>query len=83
MDLEKELAVYRSKLPELKAEHEGKFVLIHGDQVVDFFSSYDDAINAGYSRFGLEPFLVKQIHALEHAQFISRFVDPCPVKQAS
>ncbi|MFL6199301.1 MAG: hypothetical protein ACJ76J_09005 [Thermoanaerobaculia bacterium] len=83
MDLEKELAVYRSKLPELKAEYEGKFVLIHGDQVVDFFSSYDDAIKAGYSRFGLEPFLVKQIHALEQAQFISRFVDPCVVKQAS
>ena len=83
MDLEKELAVYRSKLPELKAENEGKFVLIHGEEVVDFFSSYDDAIKAGYSKFGLEPFLVKQIHALEQAQFISRFVDPCAVKQAS
>ena len=82
MDLENELAVYGSKLPELKVEYEGKFVLIHGDQIVDFFSSYDDAIKAGYSRFGLEPFLVKQIHTLE-AQFISRFVDPCAVKQAS
>ena len=53
------------------------------NQIVDFFSGYDDAIKAGYSRFGLEPFLVKQIHALEQAQFISRFVDPCAVKQAS
>lgn len=83
MDLEKELAVYRSKLPELKAEHEGEFVLIHGDRIVDFFTSYDDAIQAGYSRFGLEPFLVKQIHTQEQAQFISRFVDPCAVKRAS
>jgi hypothetical protein len=74
-DLEQELAVYRSKLPELlKAECEGKFVLIHKDQIVDFFSSYDDAIRAGYSKFGLEPFLVKQIHALERDHFISRFV---------
>ncbi|HEX5759264.1 MAG TPA: hypothetical protein VF121_08725 [Thermoanaerobaculia bacterium] len=77
MALEKELALFNSKLPELKAEHEGKFVLIHGEDVVDFFSSYDDAIKAGYSQFGLGPFLVKQIHAIEQAQFISRFVDPC------
>lgn len=81
MALEKELAVYQSKLPELKAD-EGKFVLIHGEEVVDIFSSYEDAIKAGYSQFGLEPFLVKQIHALEQAQFISRFVDPC-VRRAS
>lgn len=76
MALEKELAVYQSKLPELKAD-EGKFVLIHGEEVVDIFTSYEDAIKAGYSQFGLKPFLVKQIHALEQAQFISRFVDPC------
>ena len=77
MALERELEVYLSKLPELKAEDEGKFVLIHGGQVIDIFGSYEDAIKAGYGRFGLEPFLVKQIHALEQAQFISRFVDPC------
>jgi hypothetical protein len=76
MALEKELATYKAKLPELK-EHEGKFVLIHGDDVVDTFSSYDDAIKEGYAKFGLEPFLVKQIQTLEQVQFISRSVDPC------
>lgn len=77
MALEKELAVFSQRLPEFKAEHQGKFVLIHGDEVVDFFSSYDDAIKAGYAKFKLAPFLVKQIQALEQVQFISRFVDPC------
>jgi hypothetical protein len=77
MALEKELETFRDKLQELKAEHEGKFVLIHGTEVVEVFTSYEDAIKAGYSRFGLGPFLVKQIHALEQAQFISRFLDPC------
>jgi hypothetical protein len=67
MALEKELEIFRSKLPELKGEHEGKFVLIHDEQVVDFFSSYEDAIKDGYARFGLEPFLVKKIQALEQA----------------
>lgn len=75
MALERELATFRSKLQELKAEHEGKFVLVHGDEVVDAFNSYEDALKAGYDRFGLAPFLVKQVHAIEQAQFVSRFVE--------
>jgi hypothetical protein len=64
MALEKELETYKSKLPELKA-HEGKYVLIQGENVVDTFSSYDDALKEGYKRFGLTPFLVKQILTVE------------------
>jgi hypothetical protein len=75
MALERELATYEKKLPELKA-NEGKFVLIHGDDVVDMFSSYEDAIKAGYQKFSLMPFLVKQIQAVERVQFVSRLVHP-------
>jgi hypothetical protein len=64
MALEKELATYQAKLAELK-RHEGKYVLIQGDQVVDTFTSYEDALKEGYKRFGLTPFLVKQILAIE------------------
>lgn len=82
MALEKELATYKQKLPELKGQ-EGKFVLIHGDAVVDTFSSYEDAMKEGYTKFGVnEPFLVKQIHAIEQVQFISRFVEPCASSRA-
>lgn len=77
MALEKEMATYKSKLPELK-DKAGKFVLIHGDELVDTFTSYEDAMKEGYTKFGLDtPFLVKQIMAMEQAQFISRFVQPC------
>ncbi|MGH9785750.1 MAG: hypothetical protein ACRD88_16380 [Terriglobia bacterium] len=76
MALEKEVEVYKSKLAQLK-EHEGKFVLIHGEDVVDVFSTYEDALKQGYQKFGLTPFLVKQIQTIEQVQFISRFVDPC------
>jgi hypothetical protein len=76
MPLEKELETYKAKLPELKA-NEGKFVLIKGDQVIDFYSSYEDAIKEGYAKFKLEPFMVKQIQSFEQVQFISRFVDRC------
>jgi hypothetical protein len=75
MPLEKELETYKKKLSELKA-HEGKFVLIHGEEVVDTFSSYEDAIKEGYAKFKLEPFLVKRISSIEQVQCISRFVEP-------
>ena len=77
MPLEKELETYKRRLPELKAE-EGKFVLIHGADVVRTFTSYEDAIKEAYAEFGPhEPFLVKQIQAVEQAHFISRFFEPC------
>jgi hypothetical protein len=75
MALEKELAVYKAKLSELSGE-EGKFVLIHGDDVVDVYGTYEDAIKEGYAKFKLEPFLVKQIQTVEQVQFISRLI-PC------
>jgi hypothetical protein len=74
--LDRELATFREKLPELKADHEGKFALVHGDEFIDVFTSYEDAIKAGYARFDLEPFLVKQIHGLEQVQLITRLVAP-------
>ena len=75
MALEKELETYRTKLPEWK-DREGKFVLIRGEEVIDFFSTYEDAIKSGYQQFKLEPFLVKRIHATEPVFFISRYIAP-------
>jgi hypothetical protein len=77
MALETELATYKNKLSELIAgNNEGKFVLIHGDDVIDVYGTYEDAIKEGYAKFQLDPFLVKQIQALESIQFISRLI-PC------
>lgn len=78
MALEKELATYQAKLPELK-QHEGKFALIHGDDVVDFFSTYEDAIKAGYQNFRLEPFLVKRVLTTEPVLYITRNIVPTEV----
>ncbi|HEY4593891.1 MAG TPA: hypothetical protein VIJ61_15850, partial [Thermoanaerobaculia bacterium] len=72
---------YRNRLPELKGENEGRFVLIKGKEVVDIFTSYEDALKVGYEKFGLAPFLVKKIQAVEQAQLISRFVDPLVLKR--
>lgn len=78
MALEKELETYKRKLPEL-TQHEGKFVLVHGEEIVDTFSTYEDAIKAGYQRFKTEPFLVKQVHAIEPVLFVSRNITPLSV----
>ncbi len=76
MALERELATYKNKLPEL-TQHEGKYVLIHGDDVVDVYTSYEDAMKEGYAKFGTkDPFLVKQIHSIEQVHFVSRFANP-------
>ena len=69
--LEKELETYQQKLPSLLAE-EGKFALIHNGDVAGTFDTYADALAEGYKLFQLEPFLVKQIQAVEQAHFIAR-----------
>lgn len=71
MALEKELATYHANMATLKI-HEGKFVLIQDDKIVDTFSSYDDALKTGYRAFGLKPFLVKQILSVEPVFYFSR-----------
>ncbi|KUY70841.1 hypothetical protein [Burkholderia sp. RF4-BP95] len=77
-ELEQELATYKRLLPELLND-EGKFVLIKKNEVVEKFDSYEDALKIGYQRFGLEPFLVKQISRLEPAaNFTRRYIVPCP-----
>lgn len=74
MALEKELETFERELPAL-LEHEGKYALIHGSTVVDVYAAYEDALKAGYSKFQLEPFLVKRIEAAEQILYFSRFAE--------
>lgn len=74
--LETELSTYRSKLPELH-DQQGKFALIHGNDLVGTFAAYEDALAEGYKQFGLKPFLVQKIEVIEQVQFVSRLLDPC------
>ena len=64
------------------AEHAGQYVLIKGEEIGGFYSSYDDALTAGYEKFGLTPFFVKQISVVEQAHHITRFIEPCRTSQA-
>jgi hypothetical protein len=64
--LEQEIATYNRHLPELLGQ-QGKFVLIKGTEIAGTFDSYQDALTAGYQRFQLNSFLVKQIAPVERA----------------
>jgi hypothetical protein len=77
MALEKELATYQRKLEEL-LPHEGKFALIHGDELAGTWDTYEDALQAGYQKFGLTPFLVKRIEWAETVHNFTRDVPLCP-----
>ena len=74
MVLERELATFKEKLPELLATAPSKYVLVHGEDVAGTWDTWGEAIDAGYERFGLEPFLVKQIVEREEAIHVSQNV---------
>jgi hypothetical protein len=75
--LERELATYERHKAELLAQ-EGRFVLIQADDVVGVYDTYNDALEEGYKRFGLDhPFLIKQVRDVEEVQFFTRYITPC------
>ena len=80
-NLERELQVYQDRLEELLT-HEGKYVIIKGDQIHEsFFSAYDDALTRAYEIHKSGPFLVKLIGRIEKIDFITRSMESCPTSQ--
>lgn len=65
MALEREMKTFEAHRAELLGRARGKFVLIKDDDVLDVFSSMDDALKVGYEKYGGESFLVKRIEDAE------------------
>lgn len=78
MSLEKEQTTYARELAGLLPQL-GKFVLIQGDTVVGVFADYEAALEAGYNKYGLDPFMVKKIQAVEQTQSFTRDISPCRI----
>lgn len=74
MALEQELQTYNQARDTIR-DHEGEFVLVKGDQIVDFFETYADALKSGYERFELQPFMVKKVDAIEQVQYFTRNIE--------
>jgi hypothetical protein len=75
--LDKEFETYSRLLPDLLGQS-GKYVLIKGAEQAGTFDTYQDALSAGYEKFRLEPFLVKQISPAEQVWFFTRDLKACP-----
>ena len=72
-----ELQTYKAELPNLLPANDGKFVVIRGNQVLDFFPTYEEALDWAYENFGLDGFFVKQISEEEPIAHFSRDLGTC------
>jgi hypothetical protein len=72
--LEKELETFRRELPTLLNDpaNRGRFALVCGDSVVGLYPTFDTALSEGYDKFGLDPFLVKEVTDHEEPRYFSR-----------
>lgn len=78
MPLETELRTFEARKRELLATDAGKFALVREGEVVGTYDTQNDAIQAGYEKFGNTAFLVKAITEMEEPErFVSNvFVAP-------
>jgi hypothetical protein len=76
--LREEGNTYRREVARLLAEgHEGKFILIKGDQEVSLHNSWDAARQAGLRLYLMEPFLVHEVRSDEPILRLRRYTSPC------
>ena len=66
--LEKERQYFSEHHAELLSRHQGKVVLIKDDQLLGAFNTIEEALGEGARRFGLQPFLVREVTAAEEKE---------------
>ena len=68
-----EINTYLRELPRLLREgDEGRYALIHGDQLLSVWDTYGDALQAGYERFGIDGhFVAHKIQGRELERFLT------------
>jgi len=60
-ELSVELELFDAKRSEWLVRHEGKYVLVKGNEVVGFFESAETAFENGIDRWGNVPMLIKRV----------------------
>ena len=65
MPLETEIQYYESQRADLVKQYNNLYVLIKGSSLVGVFPDAETAHRAGVDKFGMEPFLVKQVLAVD------------------
>ncbi len=58
-----EIAAYERMQSDLEREHLGKWVVVHDEELIGAYDDFEDAACAGVQRFGIGPFLLRQVGA--------------------
>ena len=74
---DRERITYQRLKADLLAHAEGKYVVIVGDEVEGPLETFDDALRAGYRRFGLGPLYVKHVTTVDPLVEIAHEITPC------
>ncbi len=61
MAFEIENHFYEKNKSKFLKKYEGKFVTILGNEIGGVYESFEDALNAGYEKFGLSQFMLRKI----------------------
>lgn len=67
MPLEREIEVFETHLDGWMKEHEGEYALIRGEDV-KFFTTKEDAYEAGLELWGEVPMLIKRVQQKDEEQ---------------
>lgn len=59
--IQTELETYRRLRDELVEHYLGKYVLIHGTELVDTYDTFNKAASEAVNRFGKQPFLIRRV----------------------
>ena len=62
-NLDKEIQAFEEMRADLEEHHKGKWVVIHGGELVDTFDTLDAAATEAVRRFGRGPYLIREVGA--------------------
>ncbi len=63
MALETEIKAYEAKRAELEAQHMGKYVVFHGEELIGVYDTLDLAAAEAVRLFGRGPYLIRRVGA--------------------
>ena len=61
--LDNELAAYDAMRNDLEAHHMGKWIIVHGGELVNIYDTFDAAAIDAVAKFGRGPYLIRQVGA--------------------
>ena len=72
-ELRKNNNFFLSNLNSFLDAHRGEYALVHNCEIIGFYHSLEDALNAGADRFPIGSFLVKQVVPADETPVFTSF----------